>query len=426
MKMYEFINYCKDKFDDLQITRKTSKTQTFTVVDDKVKDVNIAEETNYEVVANINDKYININTNYLSTEVVENIFEKAANIQSNYKEKFLENTSKISYFKKENLNFDINEEIDKIVNLNNLKKNNKFIVSIENNFEYTYIEKEILNMKGVSLISSNNEYCYYCEVTARKNENTVSLDDVIYKTTNDINYDQICKSLIEKTKKLLNCTKIESKEYNVIFSSTISSKLIKNIINLVSKEEIRKKSSCFENKLNQKIASDCVNIKEEPLNENYPAFTGFDDEGTATIEKYIIKNGILKNYLYNNREAIIDKVESTGNGYQGISARNVVLEPGLMEESDLIDKITDGLYIIDFQETGGTVLNNTNGEINAQIFGYKIENGKITNGIEQCILSTNIFEILKNIKYIGNNLEFKTFTTGSPSLFIEKMSIVSN
>lgn len=426
MKMQEFLECCRNQFEDSQITRKTSKTQTFTVVDEKVKDINISEETEYKVVAKIKEKYVSVYTNFLSTEVVEILLEKAGNIQSDYKEKFLENIPKISFYKKENKNFDINNQINEIIKLNKYKKENKFVKSIESNFEYSYIEKEILNMNGVNLISSNNEYCYLCEITANNNQKTISVDDITYKSENEINYEKMCKDLIERAKKSLKSIKIQSKNYNVIFSPTISSKLIRNFIQLLSKEEIRKKSSCLESKLNKKIANNLVTIIEDPLNEEYPAFTGFDDEGTPTMKKILIDKGILKNYLYNNREAIIDSVESSGNGYQNISARNVYLEPGMIDEKEMIEKITDGLYIIDFQETGGTVLNNVNGEINAQVFGFKIENGKITNGIEQCILSTSIFEVLNNIKYVGNNLEFKTFIAGSPSLFIEKMSIVSN
>ena len=76
--------------------------------------------------------------------------------------------------------------------------------------------------------------------------------------------------------------------------------------------------------------------------------------------------------------------------------------------------------------SGGVFLNAIDGKISAPIFGFIVKEGKITNAFETCILSTNIIDLLRNIKEIGNNLEFKTEISGSPSVLAEKMSIASN
>ena len=56
-------------------------------------------------------------------------------------------------------------------------------------------------------------------------------------------------------------------------------------------------------KINKTIFSNKISIIEEPTNKLYPGYRLFDDEGTETKEKYIIKNGNLLTYLSNIKEA---------------------------------------------------------------------------------------------------------------------------
>ena len=184
--------------------------------------------------------------------------------------------------------------------------------------------------------------------------------------------------------------------------------------------------SYLEGKEQKEIANKIVSIVEDPRNEKFPGYAYFDDEGTETYKKLIIKDGVLQTFLYNNQEAEIKKIKSTGNGYGKISARNLYLIPGDKTEEELIKKLNNGLYITNYMSSGGVFLNAIDGKISAPIFGFIVKEGKITNAFETCILSTNIIDLLRNIKEIGNNLEFKTEISGSPSVLAEKMSIASN
>ena len=91
----------------------------------------------------------------------------------------------------------------------------------------------------------------------------------------------------------------------------------------------------MENKIGEKVFHKKVTIVEDPLNEALPGKRLFDDEGTATSFKEIIKEGILKTYLYNIKEAKLEEKESTGNGYQGIDVRNMYLVKGNKTKEEL-------------------------------------------------------------------------------------------
>ena len=192
---------------------------------------------------------------------------------------------------------------------------------------------------------------------------------------------------------------------------------------MLSAELIHQKKSCLENKLNEKVFSNKLTILEEPRNKDYPGYIIFDKEGTPTSNKELIKNGVVKSYLYDIKEAKVDKISSTGNKYNGIAGRNMYIVPGDKKLEDLLKTIENGIYITHYMGSMGSSINTTSGNISMQIFGYIIENGQLICGFEPAVLTTSIFELLSNIEEIGNDLKFIMRSSASPSLYIKSISV---
>lgn len=427
MNIIEFIEQTKNNVEALQVTEFKSEAVELKVVNDKLKKSIFSDDLSYEVKAKINGKYVKLNTNYLNIELLDILKMKSIEIESNYEDEYIKDNKKLQFKEQKNENIKIAEKIETMLKFNNLRQNHPSIEAIESDYEYYYSEKRIVNTNGVDLLSTKNGYTFYVEAAAKDDNKTITYDDVIYTANEEeIDMESICLQVVENAEKSLQKEKLTSGIYNVIFSSSFTSKMIKNLIILLSKEQVRKKLSCLDNKINKAIANDKVTIIEAADNKELPSYTPFDNEGTLTKEKVIIEEGILKTYLYNNQEAILDNTTSTGNSYGEISARNLYLKAGQKSEEDLIKQLKNGLYITKYQETGGTVLNSTNGQISAQIFGFIVENGKITDSFETCIMTTTIFELLSSIKEVANKIEFKTENVGSPAILVENMSIASN
>ena len=219
---------------------------------------------------------------------------------------------------------------------------------------------------------------------------------------------------------------IKSNKYLTILSPDFMSNILARMIPLFSSEQIRKKSSCFEGKINKKIFSDKITIIEDPLNKDMPAYTLFDYDGTKTEKKNLIENGVLKTYLYNNKEAKLAKTKSTGNGYSSITVRNMYIKPSKKTKEEIFSQVKDGLYIRTYQESGGTTVNPTTGMISVQVFGSIIKDGKLGKDFEPCVLTINLFDLLSNVVEIGNDLEYKTSITASPTIIVDNVSISSN
>ena len=192
---------------------------------------------------------------------------------------------------------------------------------------------------------------------------------------------------------------------------------------MLSATAVRNKVSCLDGKIAKKLFSDKLSVIEDPTNKDYPGYRLFDNEGTRTYKKEIIKAGVVKTYLYNIKEAILAETQSTANGYDSISTKNMYVIPGNISDEDLLKKLDNGIYIADYMESGGTSINSVNGNISLQVFGFIVEKGKLVSGIEPSILTSTIYELLSNIEEISSNLQFTSTSSASPSMLIRDISI---
>ena len=168
-------------------------------------------------------------------------------------------------------------------------------------------------MEHYYLIETDNEKISYDKHILKTNKNEIEFEKVVNETINE--------ALLMTSKETLKTGK-----YNVLLSTKVSSRIISHLIEMLNQTNIRTKTSCLCDKLNTKIFNKKITIIEDPTNEMYPGFRLFDDEGTLTKKKVIIKDGILKTYLSNIKEGKINKTNSSGNSYDGISTRNMYLK----------------------------------------------------------------------------------------------------
>src|SRR3954463_2128495 len=77
---------------------------------------------------------------------------------------------------------------------------------------------------------------------------------------------------------------------------------------------IRKGTSLFAGKLNEKVASDLVTVIDDGPMANARGSLNVDDEGNAPQFKVLIEQGVLKGYMYDSLNAKLMGQTSTGSG----------------------------------------------------------------------------------------------------------------
>ncbi len=288
----------------------------------------------------------------------------------------------------------------------------------------------IKNSKGVDLSDNSNSIYTYISVIA--SENNIIKTGSAFEIGRDFSkFDPI--SLGEKAAKealeKLEIIDFSSGSYPVVIKNTAFGDILSSFCGIFSAENVQKGLSKLKDRLNDKIATSKLTLVDDPHLKDGLASSSFDAEGVATKYKEVIKDGILKTYLYNLKTANIDNTKSTGNaskgGYKGtigISPSNFYIKPGKNSIDDLFEGIEEGIYITSFAGLHSGI-NSISGDFSLAAEGFLIKEGKKVGALNQFTVASNFFDLLFKIDKIGTDLDFGLSSIGSPSILIDNLQI---
>ena len=183
---------------------------------------------------------------------------------------------------------------------------------------------------------------------------------------------------------------------------------------------LAKKSSVFQDKLGQQIASSLVTaIDDGTLPGAWGSLT-IDDEGIKTQRNVLIENGILTGYLIDSFNGKKLGFKPTGScrreSYRYVPTsrmNNTFITNGKSSLQDIISNTEYGLFAS--KMSGGSV-NPATGDFNFSVSeAFIVENGKIKQQVKGAKLIGKGEDILHNIDMVGNNLELACGVCGSIS-----------
>ena len=295
--------------------------------------------------------------------------------------------------------------------------------------EYSEAEETVtlLNSKGLKLAQKSNYFVYVGQAIAKLGTQTKSGYDIYLgndfdKFDVDKFTDSICKNTVEQ----LGGEACESNTYKAVLSPDVVKSLMSAYVGSAVAEEVQKRSSLFIGKLGQKVASKKITIEDKPLDKSLFA-KWFDDEGVATSNRAIIKNGILQTYLYNLTTAAKDGVESTGNasrgaGKMGTSIHYLCMKPGKKTKEQLFEEVGNGVYITDVSGLHAG-LNAQSGNFSLQSTGYLIKDGKRDRPLDIITVSGNLVDLFNDVLEVGNDSVVYPSGVSAPSVLIKKIAV---
>ncbi|MFW6365382.1 MAG: TldD/PmbA family protein, partial [Spirochaetota bacterium] len=133
-----------------------------------------------------------------------------------------------------------------------------------------------------------------------------------------------------------------------------------------------------------------------------------DDEGIKPQKTYLIKEGCLNARLHSRETAYHMNEEPTGNAraipvmsQPIVRMTNTYIENGHHTRDEIFSNVDDGIYAVDAY----------GGQTNLEMFTFSsaygriVKDGKPGRMVKNVMLSGNVFETLKNIEMIGNDLK---------------------
>lgn len=268
----------------------------------------------------------------------------------------------------------------------------------------------------------------------------VICDDGKYESSYDIrelkgkiDLESLAKETVNDAILKANAGLVESGKYSVVLSGKQMRTILSAYVSAFSAKMAQMGMSLLAGKEGEKIASDIVNITDDPMREGVSIQTNFDAEGVAAYRKSVVEGGVLKTLLHNRETAKAQGVESTGNASKGSYASPVAVSPyafcieaGENTEEELFALAGNGLYITELKGLHAGA-NPVTGDFSIESAGFKIVDGKLSEAVKSFTIAGNFFELIKSIAALSNKVEVAItggFTTfGSPAVLIHGVSV---
>jgi PmbA protein len=189
------------------------------------------------------------------------------------------------------------------------------------------------------------------------------------------------------------------------------------------------------------VASEVLSIADDGLLEYGLCSAPFDDEGNPQQRTPIIDKGVFKNFICDQKYALMLDEKPTGNGMKpfGIISNplgkhmaqlvtaptNMSISPGNTSFDDLIADMGDGLLVEQFSWLNPDPYSSSfSSEIRN---GYLIKDGEMKQPIKGGLVAGKVFDLIKNISCISNSAKIESgataFSIVSPHIRFENVQV---
>ncbi|MHA1610470.1 MAG: TldD/PmbA family protein [Promethearchaeota archaeon] len=275
-------------------------------------------------------------------------------------------------------------------------------------FRYFRKQKMLVNSQGFNKLKRSSNFSYEFSFKAEKGGKMAEYwPSGYFKLARDLKFNNLVPEWASRAKDALNAKPPSGNEkIDVIFSPELIRKgLLMTAGYSANARSLYEKTSHFA--VGEKVGVEEFSLVDDGLIEGGLNTSSWDSEGNPKQRTEVISNGIMKNFLYDQKYATLLNKESTGNaqlnpkrgGSINIAMNNLVVEPGEQTLRDIVKDSSRAILIINIPWLHP---NPMNGEFGAPIDNaYMIENGAMTSPVRGGILFGNIYKMLHNIDAIS-------------------------
>ncbi len=233
------------------------------------------------------------------------------------------------------------------------------------------------------------------------------------------------KEAARRTLRKLGAKTVATTEASVVFDPDTARSMLGLLASCIMGSSIWRKSSYLIGREGSRIASDLVNVVDDPLIPRAPGSRAYDGEGLASRKNVIVEKGVLQMYLCDSYSARKLGRESTASASRGGGAgvgagtSNFILSPTTDSPESILKATKRGLYVTDMMGFG---FNATTGDFSRGASGFWIENGELTFPVSEVTISLNLDQLLQSIDAVGSDLDLRT-SMAAPTFRVTRMTI---
>jgi PmbA protein len=202
-----------------------------------------------------------------------------------------------------------------------------------------------------------------------------------------------------RTVSRLGARNIPTCEVPVLFAPEVARGLIGHMISAISGSTLYRKASFLQDAAGQQLFPDWMTLSERPYIPRGPASTAFDAEGVATMDREIIKDGVLTGYVLDGYSARRLGLETTGNAG---GAHNLIVQPGRFTARELMQQMGTGLLVTDVMGQGVSIVT---GDYSRGAGGFWVENGEIQFPVDEVTIAGHLKDMFLRFEAVGNDVD---------------------
>jgi PmbA protein len=318
----------------------------------------------------------------------------------------------------------------------------KRIVAKDGRVSYQAGWRGILNTLGVDCEERESKAFLYLGGSGKQGDQVTGIcTDFMFKRTADLYPEIVGESVGKMVIAQFEPQRVPSFEGTVVFGpEAVSYQICDALIDALRGENVIGRRSGWIERVGQIVASENLTITDNAMLEKGFASRSFDDEGFASQNTVIVRNGELKSFLHHAMSACSLKMKNTGNasrfpgsldmtrmivgnGYRAkpeVYPSNLVIQPGKKSKTELLSEVEKGVLV----ESMAGFAQPGSGVISAQLSrACYVKNGEVQYPVKGGMVSGVAFDWLKQISGVSNDAkQFANCIT--PSVQIENVKVI--
>ena len=220
---------------------------------------------------------------------------------------------------------------------------------------------------------------------------------------------------------------LASGDYAVVVPPRVGVQFLQLFSEALSAEAVQMEQSFLKGLLGKLVASEKVNLLDDPFIPHGVASEAFDDEGVSHAPLSVIQAGVCQSYFYDLRSASREGRKSTGHGMKGglaslpsPSPTNFSLQSG-PDSPEAFLSSAEKVFVLS-GVMGLHMADTATGEFSLGATGFFYENGRFVHPVRGVTIAGQLKSLFQKVIGVGNDLTW-IGQFGSPSFLVSHLTV---
>jgi PmbA protein len=216
----------------------------------------------------------------------------------------------------------------------------------------------------------------------------------------------------------LGARRLTTRKVPVAFTPDMARGLFRHFVGAISGTSQYRKSSFLLNAAGEQIFPAFLQMAERPHLPKGLASSPFDQEGAATRDRELVRDGVLGGYVLGSYSARRLGLKTTGNA-GGIHNLIVGGTEGALDRQAFLRRLGTGLLVTELMGQG---VNGVTGDYSRGASGFWVEQGAIAYPVHEITIAGNLKPMYRHIVALGDDVDVRGgIRTGS--VLLDEMTV---